>query len=133
MINACCTPTASARCPSASGISAPPTIAATIRLEPLLVSGPSPDNPTVKMLGNITELNNPTAKIAHIAVCPCVRIDVVTNPQATNAAVPSTVLVLNLVSSHEPINRPTIAPPQYSETYFAAVLSGKAEMSGRPK
>src|SRR5271170_7012166 len=133
MTNACCTPTASAKCPSASGISAPPTIAATIRLEPLLVSGPSPDNPTVKMLGNITELNSPTARIAHIAVCPCVRIDVTTSPQATTAAVPSTVLVRTFVSNHEPINRPTIAPPQYNETYFAAVLSGNAEISGSPK
>src|SRR5271170_3539578 len=133
MTNACCTPTTSARCPSPSGISAPPTIAATIKLDPFEVSGPSPVSPTVKMLGNITELNSPTAMIAHIAVCPCVRIEVATSPHATSAAVPSTVLVLTFVSSHDPINRPTIAPPQYNDTYFAAVFSGNAAISGNPK
>jgi hypothetical protein len=71
--------------------------------------------------------------IAHIAVCPCVRIEVATNPHAITAAVPSTTLVRNFVSSHDPTNRPTIAPPQYSDTYFAAVFSENPAISGSPK
>jgi len=46
---------------------APPTMAAIIRLEPLLVSGPRPWIPNVKIDGNMMELQIPTASKAAMA------------------------------------------------------------------
>ena len=42
------------------------------------------------MLGNITELKNPTRMMLHIAKCPNVSIEVVTSRHAIIAAIPST-------------------------------------------
>src|SRR5690348_15479821 len=60
----------SASTPCSSGITAPPTIAITSRLDTLPVSAPNFSIPSVKMLGNITELNRPIAITLHIATEP---------------------------------------------------------------
>ena len=48
----------------------------------------------VKMVGNIIELNNPTASIPHIAIRPLVAIEVKTNTDANEAKRASTYPVL---------------------------------------
>jgi hypothetical protein len=50
--------------PTIMGTTAPPTIAIFISPDPLPVSGPSSASPKLKMVGNMIELNNPTARIA---------------------------------------------------------------------
>jgi len=49
---------------------APPTIAILRIPEALPVSGPSSATPKLKIVGNMMELNNPTARMLHIAICP---------------------------------------------------------------
>jgi hypothetical protein len=44
---------------------APPTIAIFRRPDPFPVSGPSSATPRLKIVGNMIELKNPTARIVH--------------------------------------------------------------------
>ena len=67
-------PIASASAPCITGISAPPTIAMHRMPEPWPVCLPSPSIASVKIVGNMIELNRPTAMIAHIATWPVVGI-----------------------------------------------------------
>ncbi len=96
----------SAKKPMTSGITAPPTMAMMSNPEPSPVKGPSsPAMPSVKMLGNITELNSPTRMMLHIARCPKLRIDMHTSNDATIAAKPNTVPVRSfcrIAGSNEP-------------------------------
>jgi hypothetical protein len=48
--------------------------------------------PSVKMLGNMIELKNPTAIIDTIATCPKVSIETTTNRHATAAAIESDIV-----------------------------------------
>src|ERR1700704_5738940 len=52
------------------GSTAPPTIAMFSSPDPLPVRGPSSATPRLKIVGNMIELKNPTARIVHIAVWP---------------------------------------------------------------
>ena len=68
--------------------------------------------PSVKMLGNMMELKNPTSSSAHMAVWPSVSIDRQTRAAATMAVKPSTTRVGTFCSTAEPMKRPHMAPPQ---------------------
>ena len=61
--------------PAAHGIIAPPTIAVMISPDPLLVIGPSPAMPSVKMLGNMMELKKPHSTSVQMATLPEVDMD----------------------------------------------------------
>src|ERR1700738_4307719 len=95
---------------------APPTMEATSKPDPLPVSGPKPCKPRVKMLGNMIELNRPIARILHMAKCPEVNMEVITNRQANDAQIASKLSVRIFCSKAEPTKRPIMAPPQYRET-----------------
>ena len=110
--NAWWMPIRSAKTPCNSGMMAPPTIAATRTPEPASVSGPRPSIDKVKMLGNITELKNPIARMLQTATVPRLSIEVVTRAKATIAAKPRTVPVRTFCSTLDPTKRPTMAPPQ---------------------
>src|SRR5580704_2077206 len=84
---------------------APPTIAATNSPEPSPVSGPRPSIASVKMVGNITELNKPTAMIVHIATWPKVSIDAATRTAAIKAATPRILFGEIFCCNPEPIKR----------------------------
>src|SRR5580692_6353024 len=53
--------------------------------DPLPLKGPSSASPKLKMVGNMIELKNPTARMLHIAVWPLKSIEAVTNAPATIA------------------------------------------------
>jgi hypothetical protein len=74
----------------------------------------------VKMQRNMIELNKPTDRIVYMATCPFVNTEIVTSEAAMIAARASSFPALILCRSAAPKNRPIIAPPQYSEMYFAA-------------
>ena len=63
-------PATSEKYPNNGGMIAPPTIAVHNKPEAFGFSGPRPSIANVKMVGNIIELNNPTASILHIAIMP---------------------------------------------------------------
>jgi hypothetical protein len=64
----------------------PPTMAAISPPDPLPVNLPKPAIPRVKMLGKSIVLKSPTARMAHMATLPVVRIEVVTNRLAAIAS-----------------------------------------------
>lgn len=105
-------PMRSAKAPSATGMIAPPTMAATSNPDPLPVKGPSPAIPRVKILGNITELNSPTRMMLYIARCPKVSIDTVTRANAAIATAPSSLFAWIFCKTAEPMKRPIMAKPQ---------------------
>src|SRR5436305_1799021 len=63
--------------PCSSGTTAPPTIAATSNPDAFPVSGPSPAMASVKMLGNIIELNKPTRMRLHMETWPTVSMQLI--------------------------------------------------------
>ena len=65
-------PKLSIKLPNAKGIIAPPTIAIHSKPEACAFKSPKPSKLNVKMVGNIIELNKPTAKILHIESNPVV-------------------------------------------------------------
>lgn len=73
------------RNPKAGGIKAPPTIIVHKMPEPWGLSSPKPFNAKLKMVGNIMELNSPTEIIAHIAINPTDKFDIITNKIAQEA------------------------------------------------
>ena len=83
-------PATSEKYPNNGGMIAPPTIAVHNKPEAFGFSGPKPSMANVKMVGNIIELNNPTASILHIANMPWETIDVKTNVLANVAKRAST-------------------------------------------
>ena len=80
--------------------------------DPFPVIAPKPSIESVKMLGNMMELNKPIATMVHTATEPKLSIVAITSRNAVNAAMPSSVPVRIFCSRPEPINRPIIAPPQ---------------------
>lgn len=83
-------PATSEKYPNNGGMIAPPTIAVHNKPEAFGFSGPRPSIANVKMVGNIIELNNPTASILHIAIMPWEAIEVKTNTDANEAKRAST-------------------------------------------
>ena len=77
----------SANNPCRTGIIAPPTIAVQSIPDACPVCFPSPSIARVKIVGNIIELNNPTARMLHIAKCPKVSIEIITNIAAQIASI----------------------------------------------
>jgi len=63
--------------------------------------------PRAKMLGNMMELNRPTATIEIIATCSKATIDMTTRTPAMDAAAASTRPMENLRKMAEPMKRPT--------------------------
>src|SRR5580704_7207394 len=101
--------------------------------DPLPLKGPSSASPKLKMVGNMIELKNPTARVLHIAIWPLKSIEPVTNAPAAIAQRPSRYLGLKRCSNPAPRKRPSMEPPQKNETYPAAVLAEKPAISGKPK
>ena len=77
----------SAKKPCKTGIIAPPTMAVQSIPDPCPVCFPNPAIARVKIVGNIMELNNPTAKMLHIAKCPLVSIEITTSDAALTASI----------------------------------------------
>src|SRR5438105_8069860 len=75
----------SARKPCSCGITAPPKIAITSRLDALAVMGPKPSMLSVKSVGNMMELKNPTAITLHIASAPRLRMVLASSAIAASA------------------------------------------------
>src|SRR5580698_8553242 len=105
-------PYLSAAQPNSAGIIAPPTIAVMISPDPLLVIGPSPAMPSVKMLGNMMELKKPHRTMVQMATLPEVDMDVIRSAEAANPKIPSSLPDFTFVRIHEPSRRPTSAPNQ---------------------
>src|SRR5215472_15891823 len=78
----------SAITPWINGTIAPPTIAIFRMPDALPVKGPSSATPRLKIVGNMMELKNPTARMLHMAKCPCVSIDRQTSDEVQIANVP---------------------------------------------
>src|SRR5260370_19029643 len=99
------------------GIAAPPTIAVFKMPEPSPVSCPSSAMPLVKMQGNMIELNRPTDKMDHMAAGPLVRTEIVTSNLVIIPQNARTCDVFTFWRTSDPIEQPTIDPPQYREMY----------------
>ena len=69
---------------------APPTIAIHSSPEACAFKSPKPSSDKVKMVGNIMELNNPTAKIDYIDNSPVVFIEIKIKAMAKEAKMPKT-------------------------------------------
>lgn len=83
--NAVLNPSASIKEPKIKGMIAPPTIAMHNNPDACALRSPKPSKLSVKIVGNIIELNNPTAKIDHIEIKPVVAIDIRIIPTANDA------------------------------------------------
>ena len=80
--------------------------------EPLLVIGPSPAMPSVKMLGNMMELKKPQSTRVPMATCPLVNMEMAIRIAAVKPKMPSSFPALTLVMIPAPSRRPTSAPNQ---------------------
>ena len=112
MIKAALKPIISVKYPYKGGISAPPTIAVHNKPDALGFNSPIPSIAKVKIVGNMMELNKPTAKILHILNKPVVLIEMRINIMATLANIPSTFPGFIIRVKYEPTKRPIIAPDQ---------------------
>ena len=90
MIKAALKPIISVKYPYKGGISAPPTIAVHNKPDALGFNSPIPSIAKVKIVGNMMELNKPTAKILHILSKPVVLIDIRINVMASVENIPNT-------------------------------------------
>ena len=75
-IKAILKPKPSIKLPNIKGIIAPPTIAIQSKPEACAFKSPKPSKLKENIVGNIIELNNPTAKIDHIESKPVVFIEI---------------------------------------------------------
>ena len=91
---------------------APPTMAVHNNPEALGFKCPMPSIAKVKMVGNIMELNNPTARILHILTKPTVLIDKTIKPIDIVAKMAKTFPGFITLVKYAPANRPIIAPDQ---------------------
>src|ERR1039458_5041942 len=89
--------------------------------DPLLVIGPNPAMPSVKMLGNMMELKNPHSTRLQMATCPLVAMERSTMAAAGKPKMPSSFPDFTLVRIQEPSRRPTSAPNQQREPRIAAI------------
>ena len=76
-------PEASISAPTINGIIAPPTMAVHNNPEPFAFNFPEPFIAKVKIVGNITELNNPTSNMDHMAINPEELIEITNSEMAT--------------------------------------------------
>ena len=94
------------------GIIAPPTIAVHSNPDPFGFNLPIPLIDKVKIVGNIIELNKPTAKMLHILINPAVLTDVRINMIDIEAKIPSIFPGFIIFVRYDPTKRPIIAPDQ---------------------
>lgn len=111
-IKAILNPEASINAPHIKGIIAPPTIAVHSKPEPFGFNEPIPSKANVKIVGNMIELNRPTARILHIEISPVVLIEIKISEIASKAKIPKTFPGLIIRVKYEPTKRPIIAPDQ---------------------
>ena len=90
----------------------PPTIAVHNIPDAWGLYSPSPLNESVKIVGNIIELNNPTNNMAHIETNPFVSIDVANSVSAIVANKARTFAGATILVKYAPTKRPIIAPDQ---------------------
>ena len=90
-INAILKPKLSVNFPYKGGIIAPPTIAVHNKPDPFGFNSPIPSMAKVNIVGNIIELNNPTARMLHMLNNPDVLIDIIMSEMASVAKIPSTL------------------------------------------
>ena len=110
--NAVLKPKPSIKLPKANGIIAPPTIAIHNKPEACAFKSPKPSKLKVKIVGNIIELNNPTANIDHIETNPVVLIEIKIIAIANEAKMLNTFPGDIIFVKYAPTKRPIIAPPQ---------------------
>ena len=110
--NADLKPMLSVKYPYKGGIMAPPTMAVQSKPEPFGFNSPMPSIARVKIVGNIMELNKPTARILHIENKPVVLIEMMMSSIAIKEKMLSTMPGFMIRVKYEPINRPIIAPDQ---------------------
>ena len=91
---------------------APPTIAIHNNPEACAFKSPKPSKLSVKIVGNMMELNNPTAKIAHIESNPKEFIEIKIMVIAIVAKMLNTFAGAKILVKYSPTKRPIIAPPQ---------------------
>ena len=84
-------PSVSINEPNIKGIIAPPTIAMHNNPDACALRSPRPSKLSVKIVGNMIELNNPTAKIDHIEIKPVVAIEIKIMPTANDAKMLNTL------------------------------------------
>ena len=84
-------PSASINEPNIKGIIAPPTIAMHNNPDACALRSPRPSKLNVKIVGNMMELNNPTAKIDHIEIKPVVAIEIKIMLTANDAKILNTL------------------------------------------
>ncbi|NQX82752.1 MAG: hypothetical protein HRT66_12295 [Flavobacteriaceae bacterium] len=82
---------------------------------------PIPSIAKMKIVGNIIELNKPTAKILHILTKPVVLIDINIRVVVKKAKIPSAFPGFIILIRQYPAKRPTIAPDQYTVTNTPAM------------
>lgn len=98
--------------PTKGGINAPPTMAVHNTPDPSGLCSPNSSSDMLKMVGNITELQKPTSKIATMATKPLVTIDVSARRTAPPPKKAKTMAGFKRVIKAAPVNRPIIALPQ---------------------
>lgn len=91
---------------------APPTIAIHNNPEACAFKSPKPSKLSVKIVGNMMELNNPTANIDHIDNNPSVFMEIKIMKIAKNEKILNTFPGSMIFVKYEPTNLPIIAPPQ---------------------
>lgn len=111
-INAVLNPKPSIKLPKTKGIIAPPTIAIHNKPDACAFKSPKPSKLNVKIVGNIIELNNPTANIDHIESNPVVLIEIKIIAIAKEAKIANTFPGEIIFVKYAPTKRPIIAPPQ---------------------
>ena len=105
-------PIKSIKFPQINGIIAPPTMAIHNKPDPFGFNSPIPLIANVKIVGNIIELNKPTARILHMDSNPVVLIEIIISKMATEAKMLKTFPGFMIFVRYEPTKRPIIAPDQ---------------------
>src|SRR5258708_23741066 len=103
-------PHKSAALPVTSGTMAPPTMAMQITPEPSAARSPRPSLASVKIVGNMMELNKPIASSDQADTAPEVLAEIVSRAMTMPATQARTLPGENSRSTYEPMNRPTMAP-----------------------
>lgn len=98
--------------PITGGIIAPPKIIVHKIPEACGRKSDNPSEAKVKMVGNIIELNKPTAKILHIESNPSVFIEIRISRIAINENAINTFDGAIFWVRYAPMKRPIMAPPQ---------------------
>ena len=111
-VNANLKPTASINDPNINGITAPPTIAIHNNPEACAFKSPKPSKLNVKIVGNIMELNNPTANIDHIEINPVVLIEITIMEIERIAQMLKTLAGDKILVKYAPTKRPIMEPTQ---------------------